>query len=106
MTERILRYSPLAVRDLDGIFNYISQTLRNLQSARKIVSDILDRAEDLEALPYIGSLVDGLPSDSGEYRVIGVHNYLVFYRVTDTGVFIDRILYKRRDYLPLLRQQE
>ena len=106
MPERKLRYSPLAIRDLDGIFDYISQTLSNPPSAKRIVSDILDQAEDLEALPFIGSIVEGLPPDGGEYRVIGVHNYLVFYRVADTCVFVDRILYKRRDYLPLLGLQE
>ena len=106
MPERKIRYSPLSVKDLDGIFDYISQTLCNPQSARKIVSDILDRMENLEALPFIGSIVCGLPNNADEYRVIGVHNYLVFYRITDSGIFIDRILYKRRDYLPLLGLQE
>ena len=28
-----------------------------------------------------------------------------FYRVSDSNIFIDRILYKRRDYLPLLGLQ-
>ena len=32
-------------------------------------------------------------------------DYLVFYRVTAEGVFVDRILYKKRDYLPLLGLQ-
>ena len=29
----------------------------------------------------------------------------IFYRVTDSRIFVDRILYKRRDYLPLLGLQ-
>lgn len=105
MAERTLFYSPLSQQDLDGIFRYISQTLHNLESAKKIVSDILDGAENLEAFPFIGSLVEGLPAEIGEYRVIGIHNYLVFYRVTAGHIFVDRILYKRRDYLPLLGLQ-
>ena len=40
-----------------------------------------------------------------EYRFLPVRNYLVFYRVTAEGVFVDRILYKKRDYLPLLGMQ-
>lgn len=106
MPDRKILYSPLSVTDLDGIFDYISQTLCNPQSARTIVSDILDRVENLEALPFIGSIVCGLPNNADEYRVIGVHNYLIFYRITDSAIFIDRILYKHRDYLPLLGLQE
>ncbi len=105
MAERTLLYSPLAQQDLDGIFQYISQTLRNPSSAKKIVSDILDAAEKLEPFPFVGSVVEGLPLEVGEYRVAGIHNYLVFYRVTDSHIFVDRILYQRRDYLPLLGLQ-
>ncbi len=106
MPKRELRYSLLAVQDLEGILEYISQTLHNPQSARNIVADILDRAESLEALPFIGSIVEGLPFDIGEYRVVIVHSYLVFYRVTDANIFVDRILYERRDFLPLLGLQK
>ena len=51
------------------------------------------------------NLIEGLPAEVGEYRVVGIHNYLVFYRVTANHIFVDRILYKRRDYLPLLGLQ-
>ena len=37
-----------------------------------------------------------------EYRFLPVRNYLVFYRVTAEEVFVDRVLYKKRDYLQLL----
>ena len=105
MAERTLLYSPLAQQDLDGIYQYISQTLHNPPSAKKIVMDILDGTEKLESFPFIGSIVEGLPAETGEYRVIGIHNYLVFYRVTAGHIFVDRVLYKRRDYLPLLGLQ-
>jgi len=39
------------------------------------------------------------------HRFLPVRNYIIFYRVTETSIFIDRILYKRRDYLPLLGLQ-
>ena len=105
MDERTLLYSPLAQQDLEGIFDYISQDLHNPDAARNVVHDILDRVEGLEAFPFLGTAVEGLPADSGEYRVIGIRNYLAFYRVSDTSIFVDRILYKRRDYLPLLGLQ-
>ena len=53
----------------------------------------------------IGHAVEGLPLMADEYRFLPVRNYLVFYRVAAEGVFVDRILYKMRDYLPLLGMQ-
>ena len=100
-----LFYSPLARLDLDEIRSYISEELCNPSSAAETVNAILDEVETLEAFPLIGRVVDGLPSRADEYRFLPVRNYLVFYRVTAEGVFVDRILYKKRDYLPLLGLQ-
>ena len=48
----------------------------------------------------IGHAVEGVPLMADEYRFLPVRNYLVFYRVMAEGVFVDRILCKKRDYLP------
>lgn len=53
----------------------------------------------------MGSPVEGLPFMADEYRFLPVRNCVIFYRVTESRIFIDRILYKRRDYLPLLGLQ-
>ena len=105
MLERLLFYSPLARQDLDGIYDYIALELRNPSSAAEIVNSILDAAESLAGFPFVGSIVEGLPFSTDEYRFLPVRNYIVFYRVTENRIFIDRILYKRRDYLPLLGLQ-
>ena len=105
MSDRVLYYSPQSKRDLDEIFDYIALELENPSSAADTVNAILDAAEALEDFPFIGSPVKGLPFTADEYRFLGVRNYLVFYRVTDSHIFVDRILYKRRDYLPLLGLQ-
>ena len=105
MAELAIFYSPLARRDLDEIFDYIAYELENPSAAAETVNAVLDAAESLEGFPYIGSPVKGLPFSADEYRFLGARNYLIFYRVSDTRIFIDRILYKRRDYLPLLDHQ-
>ena len=104
MAELTILYSPLARQDLDEIFDYIACELEN-PSAAETVNAILDAAESLEGFPHIGSPVKGLPFSADEYRFLGARNYLIFYRVADTRIFIDRILYKSRDYLPLLGLQ-
>ena len=105
MSERRLFYSPLSRRDLDDIFDYITNELENPSAARDTVAAILDRAEDLESFPFVGSIVEGLSFTSDEYRFLGVKNYLIFYRVTETEIFIDRILFAKREYHTLLNLQ-
>ena len=100
-----LFYSPLARRDLDEIRDYISNELCNPAAASETVNAILDEAEALEDFPLMGHAVEELPLMADEYRFLPVRNYLVFYRVTAEGVFVDRVLYKKRDYLPLLGSQ-
>ena len=102
MPNRILVYSPLSRRDLDEIFEYISSELENPAAAHETVNAILDGAESLEGFPFVGSLVEGIPFLKEGYRFLPVRNYLIFYRITDTQVFVDRILYKKRDYSQLL----
>ena len=105
MPEHQLSYSTLAQRDLDEIYDYIALELRNPSSAAGTINAILDAAESLEEFPLVGSIVEGLPFMTDEYRFLPVRNYIVFYRVTANRIFIDRILYKRRDYLLLLGLQ-
>ena len=105
MSERRLLYSPLSRRELDDIFDYIANELENPSAAGDVVGAILDRAEELESFPFIGSIVEGLPFASDEYRVLGVKGYLIFYRVMEPDVFIDRILYAKREYRSLLNLQ-
>ena len=105
MSERRLFYSPLSQRDLDDIFDYIANEIENPLAARDTVDAILNRAEDLETFPFIGSIVECLPFASDAYRFLGVKNYLIFYRVTETEIFIDRILYAKREYRTLLNLQ-
>lgn len=105
MSEWSVVYSPLAKRDLDEIYDYISSEIKNPSAASGTVDAILNAADSLEDFPYVGSLVEGLPPIYGEYRFITVRNYIVFYRLSEGQVFIDRILYGRRDYLRLLGLQ-
>ena len=98
-------YSPLSQRDLDEIYDYIAVELANPISAAEIVTEILDAVDDLALFPAIGGIVRNVPLLTCEYRFLPVRNYIVFYRRTDNNVFVDRILYKKRDYARLLGLQ-
>lgn len=100
-----LFYSPLSRSDLDEIFRHIAEELENPAAARETIDAILSGAEMLEGFPHAGSVVRGLPPGIGEYRFLTVRNWLIFYRLSEPRVFVDRILYRRREYIDLLNRQ-
>ena len=105
MPECKVFYSPLSRRDLDEIYDYIAVELANPASAAEIVTDILDAADGLASFPAIGGIVRNVPFLTCEYRFLPVRNYILFYRLAGERIFVDRILYKKRDYARLLGLQ-
>lgn len=97
-----VRFSPQAISDLDEIHSYISSALNNPEAADRTINKILDKADLLAESPEIGAklfLDDDLFSG---YRYLVSDNYLAFYRVADDAVYVDRVLYGRRDHMKLL----
>jgi plasmid stabilization system protein ParE len=37
-----------------------------------------------------------------DYRCVGYGNYLAFYRPVGDNVYVDRVLYSRRDYITII----
>ena len=102
MTENKIHYSKVAEQDLDESYYYISQTLQNPIAAKNTIQGILTEVAELKTQPNTGkkvSLPNGLDSD---YRFVMYKNYLAFYRHEENDIFIDRVLYGKRDYLRIL----
>ena len=53
---------------------------------------------------FLGTPLSAVMDVSSEYRYLVSGNYMVFYRVQGMDVYIDRVLYGRRDYMKLLFQ--
>lgn len=100
MTE--LKYSPEALQDLDEIWEYIDSDLCNPDAADNTISTILDKAEVLRDFPYSGTPLDVISRIHSDYRFVTANSFLVFYRVHEGVVYIDRILNERRDCLRIL----
>lgn len=93
--------APAARNDLAEIRQYISTELRNPSSAERIVASISKELHGLQQFPEMGTVLDArIGADSYRYLVCG--HYIAFYRVKDDTVYVDRILYGRRDYMALL----
>ncbi|MBQ6675233.1 MAG: type II toxin-antitoxin system RelE/ParE family toxin [Ruminococcus sp.] len=97
-----ISYSPMALNDLDEIWEYIALELSAPDAAQKTVSGILDAVDRLNEHSKLGSPLyfeDGLFSG---YRYVRYNEYLAFYRLSGNNVKVDRIIYGRRDYMKVL----
>ncbi len=103
MTYYKINYSPEAQNDLDEIWDYITYELCNPDAAEHTVNQIIDAIDRLEtASPKIGAPLSSITDIESDYRFLVSGNYMVFYRAYEIEVYIDRILYGKRDYLRIL----
>ena len=105
MQERMknkIYYSVDARRDLDDIWNYIETDLCNPAAAENMVNCIMDAVDQLESFSGLGSPLSSITDTDSDYRFLVTDNYMTFYRVFGNDVYVDRILYGRRDYLRIL----
>ena len=97
-----LRMSPEAQEDLREIRDYISEELQNAEAAKKTVAKITKKIRTLREHALIGAPLASVSDANSEERFLVSGNYLVFYRADENDIFIDRVLYGRRDYLRVL----
>ena len=102
MNKLILTFE--AKRDLYNIKSYITNRLKNGNAALRIVASITRELHSLEQYPLMGRLLDSELNELG-YRVLVCGQHLAFYRFDGETVFVDRILYGRRDYMALLFEE-
>ncbi|QGQ99629.1 type II toxin-antitoxin system RelE/ParE family toxin [Paenibacillus psychroresistens] len=94
-----IKYTAVAVDDMDEIFSVIS--LNHLSLAEVMLEKLNSRISMLSDFPNMGSVLSDEEYSLVErgYRFIVVQPYLVFYRVNKDLIIISRILHSRRDYL-------
>lgn len=97
-----LTLSADAKKDLADIKRYITENLENPKAALAVLSKITDNIRLLRSHPLIGTPLTAIAKTDSDYRYLVSGNYMVFYRVTGHEVYVDRVLYGRRDYLNAL----
>ncbi len=97
-------YSSEALYDLEKIGDYIAGQLMNPIAALNTVNVIQAKIDRLADFPYMGAFISAVYDDIdvGDYRFLVCANYLAFYRVRENTVYIDRIMYGRRNYIAIL----
>jgi plasmid stabilization system protein ParE len=94
--------APAARDDLAEIKRYISEELSSPQAAKNTVSKIIKGIKNLGRFPNSGPSLSSKLGFETSYRFIVSGNFLSFYRVEGDGVFVDRVIYGRRDYTKIL----
>lgn len=87
---------------MDEIWDYIVSELQNRSAAESTVNRIMDTVDQLENFAEIGAPLSSIADAGNDYRFLTSGNYMIFYRVSDKDIFVDRILYGRRDYMRIL----
>ena len=95
-------YSTAALLDLEQIGDYIADMLKNPIAALNTVGKIQDAIDILADFPLSGAPLSSVSDIDTDYRFLVCGNHLAFYRVLENSVYIDRVLYGRRDYLAIL----
>ena len=97
-----IHYSPESRRDLDDIWDYIVSDLQNRSAAEHVINRIMDAVDQLKSFTEMGTPLSSIADVGTDYRFIVSGNYMVFYRVQGSDVYIDRVLYGRSDYMSVL----
>lgn len=97
-----LHLSEEAQNDLIEIKTYIEEELLNPSAALATVSRITKSLRMLQTYAEIGTPLSSIMDIESDYRFIISGNYISFYRAYGSEVYIDRILYARRDYMRIL----
>lgn len=97
-----INISPAAQKDLLEIKAYVQFDLENPAAAKSVVGKITKSIAALGSHPYLGAKLSAIANVESDYRYLVCGNYMAFYRVTSRDVYVDRVLYGRRDYMRIL----
>jgi addiction module RelE/StbE family toxin len=99
-----LKIMPLAEEDLDGIFDYIANTLEAPVAANRLMMAIEKAMQSPRTSPRIGPKCRDEALNKKGYRKLIVDDYIAFYLVNDEErtVTVMRVIYGRRNYTALL----
>lgn len=97
-----LSYSPLALNDLDDIWEYITCKLSAPNAAENTINGILDAVDRLKDRSKLGAPLYFEGGLFSSYRYVQYKEYHAFYRSSGNNVRVDRVIYGRRDYMKIL----
>lgn len=98
-----LTFLPLFEKDLLEITDYITNTLKNLAAALRLVDDIELAINKRLEMPLSFAPYPSSKRREHPYYRINVRNFSIFYVVIDDTMEVRRLLYSRRNIDELLK---
>jgi toxin ParE1/3/4 len=95
-----IRFLSIAEEDFNEIISFIAAD--NPTAADKIANKIEKNLELLSDNPNLGRIPREEEIKNLGYRYLIVQDYLIFYTIEESTIFIHRILHGARDYKALL----
>ena len=99
-----IQFTPLAVKDISEITDYITDVLSAPQAAYDLLAKIDEAVKPLERFPFVFPVYKDAAFAKIGYRIRPVDNYLLFYVVAGNAVEIRRVIYAKRNLPELLEQ--
>lgn len=90
-----------AKQDMCEIFLHIAK--ESFDIANKVGEDIIHAVDQLELFPNSGLLPKNEELVKKGYRMLAVHNYLIFYVVLDDAIEVRYVMHGGRDYGVLIK---
>ena len=81
------------------IFDYVYRMSNDIDTIKKYINGLLDKTEVLRKYPFIGQQLILIDNIITQYRYLNYKNHLIFYRVDEEKIYIDRILNLKLDYV-------
>ena len=87
---------------MDNIWDYIVSELQNRSAAERVTNRIMDAVDQLKSFAEMGTPLSSIADVGTDDRFLVSGNYMAFYCVQGSDVYIDRVLYGRSDYMGVL----
>lgn len=91
-----IAYSHLAWKDLQQIYDFIAQD--NPSAAQAFIIRLDEKIGNLHRFPESGQIPRQGYLQAKGYRILVIGDYLVFYRLKQKVVKIDRVIHGKRRY--------
>ncbi len=101
-----LEFLTIAKNDMLEIVKYISDELKNPDTASRLIDEFISSAENICIFPYSNNVYTPIKSLEKEYRRIIVKIYMMFYTVDENTktVTIMRVIYAKRNINEQIKQ--
>ena len=93
-------YSKIAIRDMDRVWSEVFEASKSYDVTRAYLDDLMNKIEAKAESPESGSPLYYEDSFTGYYYVV-FKSYMAFYRVDEGKLFVDRVLFRKSDYMRL-----